>query len=89
MFRVVVQEEYDDPFDFYLAPTVEVTLPTGVQGYSYVVSNLTVGIEMPAASVLPGGVTYALSVELRGVRAHHHGDGLPACLHGDGERGDS
>ena len=29
----------------------------------------------------------AEAVELRGVRAHHHGDGLPARLHGDGERG--
>ena len=29
----------------------------------------------------------AEAVEPLGVRAHHHGDGLPARLHGDGERG--
>ena len=43
---------------------VRISLPTGVQGYSYIVSNLTVGAEGEIASSgsQPGGATYDLPI---------------------------
>ncbi|MBQ0033151.1 MAG: amidohydrolase family protein, partial [bacterium] len=58
-------EEWDDPHRFYLvAPTmVTVTLPTGVQGFTYVVSNLTAGAEVKAKGEGEvGGATYELPI---------------------------
>ena len=52
-----------DEKEFWLGPkVVEVTLPTGVQGYSYVVSNLTAGAEIAVSASVSGGATYALPI---------------------------
>lgn len=41
---------------------VTVTLPAGIEGCSYVVSNLTDGVEIPVFTAIPGGADYELPV---------------------------
>ncbi|MCQ2391789.1 MAG: InlB B-repeat-containing protein [Kiritimatiellae bacterium] len=45
-----------------ITPCVKVIVPTGLEGYAYVVSNLTTGVEMKTDSSVDGGVTYKLPV---------------------------
>ena len=51
-------------FDYAIGatPMVEVSLPAGVPGVTYAVSNLTAGVEIPASSTMAGGASYMLPV---------------------------
>ena len=53
-----------DEKGFWLMPDgrIAVTLPTGNAGYAYVVSNLTVGVEIEMSGAVAGGATYDLPI---------------------------
>ena len=48
-----------------ITPFVTVTVPTGLEGFAYVVSNLTAGVEMAFDSSVDGGVAYKLPVDAK------------------------
>ncbi len=62
MFRMIVQEDYEHTYDFWLVPMVKVSLPSGIQGGSYVVSNLTENVEIVASGSMLGAATYELPI---------------------------
>ena len=52
----------DDAFTYSVITSVTITLPTGLEGCNYVVSNLTTGAEINPSDEQPGGVTYILPI---------------------------